>query len=64
MLQLEISVELRLMTPKGAAKFDEKQTRGLKIDIKNLINFHASSRKSKNLQFDGLILFKAYRFLD
>ena len=42
----------------------EKLIGGLKNDIKNLINFHASSRKSENLQFDGLVLTKAYKFLD
>ena len=42
----------------------EKLIDGLKNDIKNLINFHASSRKSENLQFDGLVLTKAYKFLD
>ena len=31
---------------------------------RNLINFHASSRKSENLHFDGLVLSKAYKVLD
>ena len=39
----------------------EKFTGGLKNDISNLINLHASSRKSENLHFDGLILSKAYK---
>ena len=30
-------------------------TSGLKNDIRNLINFHGSSRKSENLHFDGLV---------
>ena len=42
----------------------EKLTRGLKNDIRNLVNFHASSRKSENLHFDGLVLSKAYKDLD
>ena len=46
------------------AKFKGKLTRGLKNDIKNLVNFHASSRKSENLHFDGLLLSKAYKVLD
>ena len=52
------------MTLKGDAKFKRKLTRSLKNDIRNLINFHASSQKSENLHFDGLLLSKAYKFLD
>ena len=36
------------MTLKDDAIFKEKLTGGLKNDIRNLINFHASSRKSEN----------------
>ena len=52
------------MILKGDAISKEKLIGGLKNDLKNLINFHASSRKSENLQFDGLVLTKAYKFLD
>ena len=52
------------MTLKGDAIFKEKLTGGLKNDIRNLINFHRSSRKSENLHFDGLVLSKAYKVLD
>ena len=52
------------MTLKGDAKFKGKLTRGSKNDIRNLFNFHASSRKSENLCFDGLLLSKAYKALD
>ena len=31
---------------------------------RNFINFHASSCKSKNVHFDGLVLSKAYKVLD
>ena len=41
------------MTLKGDAKFKGKLTRGFKNDLRNLVNFHASSRKSGNLHFDG-----------
>ena len=51
------------MTLQGDAKFNGKLTRGLKNNIKNWVNFHASSRKSENLHFDGIILPKAYKFL-
>ena len=52
------------MTLKGDAKFKGKLTRGFKNDLRNLVNFHASSRKSGNLHFDGLLLAKAYKDLD
>ena len=37
------------MTLKGDAKFKGKLTCSLKNDIRNLVKFHASSQKSKNL---------------
>ena len=52
------------MTLKGDAKFKGKLTCGLKNNIRNLVNFHASSQKSENLHFDGLLLSKAYKGLD
>ena len=52
------------MTLKGEAKFKGKLTCGLKNDLMNLVNFHASSQNSGNLHFDGLLLSKAYKDLD
>ena len=52
------------MTLKSDAIFKGKLTGGLKNDIMNLISFHASSRQSGNLHFDGLVLSKAYKVLD
>ena len=52
------------MAPTGAAKCKGKLTCGLKNDIRNLVNFHASSRKSENLHFDWILLPKAYKDLD
>ena len=52
------------MTLKGDAKFKGKLTRVFKNDARNLIDFHASSRKSGNFHFDGLLLSKAYKDLD
>ena len=52
------------MRLKGDVIFKEKLTGDLKNDIKNLMNFHASSRKSGNLHFRRLVLFKAYNVLD
>ena len=40
------------MTMKGDAKFEGELTRVLKNDIRNLVNFDASSGKSENLHFD------------
>ena len=51
------------MSLKGEAKFKRKVARGLKNDIMNLVNFHASRRKSENLHFDGFLLSKAFKFL-
>ena len=48
------------MTLKDYAIFEEKLTGGLKNDIRNLVNFHASSCKPENVHFDGLVLSKAY----
>ena len=53
-----------IVTLKGHAKFKGKLTCGLKINIKNLVNFHVSSWKSKNLHFDQILLSKAYKDLD
>ena len=52
------------MTLKCDAIFKESLTGGLKNDIRNFVNFHASSRKSENLHFYGLFLSKAYKVLD
>ena len=35
---------------------EEKMTSGLKNNMKNLANFHLSTRKSQNLDFDGIFL--------
>ena len=52
------------MKLKGDAKFKGKLTRGLKNDTRNLVNFHASSRNSENMHFDGVLLYKVYKILD
>ena len=51
------------MILKGDAKFKGKLARGLKND-KELVNFHASSRKFENLHLDWPLLSKAYKDLD
>ena len=45
-------------------KIKGKLARGLKNNMRNLVNFHASSRKSENLHFDGTLMSKAYKVLD
>ena len=52
------------MTQKSAAKFKGKLTCAFKNDIRNLVNFHASRRKSENLYFDWILLSKTYKDLD
>ena len=42
------------MTLEGDAIFKEKLTCGLENDLKNLVNFHESGRKSENCYFEGL----------
>ena len=44
------------MTLKSDPNFEEKLTFCLKIDIRNLVKFNASSGKSENLHFDVLLL--------
>ena len=55
--------ELCVMILKGDAKFLKKLTCDLKNNIRNLVKFHASSQKSENLNFDWIILSKAYNDL-
>ena len=52
------------MTLKVDALFKEKLTAGLKNDIRNLVNFYTSSRKSENLHSGELVFSKAYEVLD
>ena len=48
------------MTLKGDAMFKEKLPAGSKNDIRDLVNFNGSNKKSKNLHFHGLLLTVAY----
>ena len=49
------------MTLKSDAKFEEKLTLSSKNDMKNLVNFNASSNKAGNLHFDVLLLPITYK---
>ena len=44
------------MITKKDLNFEEKLTFCLKNEMRNLMNFNPSSGKSKNLNFDGLLL--------
>ena len=48
------------MALKSATKFEEKPTFASKNDIRNLVNFNASSGKYKNFHFDVLLFWKVY----
>ena len=48
------------MTLMSDPNFEEKLTFCLKNDMKNLVNFNASSGKSENLNFVGALLLKVY----
>ena len=40
------------------AEFEEKLTCGVENDMRNLANFHQSTRKSQNWDLDGILLSK------
>ena len=46
------------MTRKSGAKFEGKLTCGLENDMRNLGNFHQSTGKCQNWDFDGILSFK------
>ena len=49
------------MTLKSGTKFEEKLNLSSKNDMRNLVNFNASSGKSENLHIDVLLLSIAYK---
>ena len=58
MFDLKKYRELSFMTMKSNVKFKEKLTCGLEYDMKNLANFHQSTGKCQNQDFDGILLSK------
>ena len=44
-------------------QFEEESTCRCKSGITSLVNFHASTRKSQNLHFDGVLMSKVYKVL-
>ena len=47
--------KLSFMTLESDAKFEEKLTCGFENNMKNLANFHQSTWKSQNWDFDGIL---------
>ena len=50
------------MTLKSDAKFEKKLTCCLENDMRNLANFHQSTRKCQNWDFDGIFCPKQKRY--
>ena len=48
------------MALKSGAKFEEKPIFASKNDIRNSVNFNASSGKYENFHFDVLLFWKVY----
>ena len=46
------------MTLECDVKFEKKLTCGLKTDMRNLANFHQSTRSSQNWDFHWIVLYK------
>ena len=57
-MSLKSTEELCAMTMKNDAKFEEELTCHFKIDMRNLTNFHQSTQKCQNWNFDGILLSK------
>ena len=56
LVELKNREELSFMTLKSDAKFKEKLTCCLENDMMNLANFHQSTRKCQNWNFDEILL--------
>ena len=52
------------MTLNSGRKVKGKLAIGLKNNIRNLVNFHATSQKSENFHFYQIFFFKTYKDLD
>ena len=48
-MSLKFTGELRVMTMKNDARFEEELTCQFKIDMRNLINFDLSTRKTQKI---------------
>ena len=59
-MSLESIEEWSLMALKIDTKFEEKLTCASKNDMRNLANFHQSTWKSQNWDFDDILLLEMY----
>ena len=57
-MSLKSTEEICVMTMKNDAKFEEKLTCCLENDMRNLANFHQSTQKCQNWNFDKILLSK------
>ena len=61
-MSLKLTEELCVMTMKNDAKFEKELTCHFLNDMRNLMNFDSSTRKSKNLLFDWLLWSEYIKF--
>ena len=61
-MSLKSTEELCVMTMKNDAKFEKELTCHFLNDMRNLMNFDSSTRKSKNLLFDWLLWSEYIKF--
>ena len=59
-MRLKFTADLRAITLKNETKFEEELPRHFKRDIRILTNFDLDTRKSQNVQFNGMLLAKVY----
>ena len=50
-MSLKSTEDLSFMTMKNYAKFEKELTRHFKVDMRNLMNFNPSTRKSQKFSF-------------
>ena len=51
------------MTLKSDTKFGDESACCFKIDMRNLANFHQSTRKCQNWDFDGILFVQSRKFM-
>ena len=59
-MSLKFTRVLCVMAMKNDTKFEKELTCLFKIDMRSLTNFDPSTQKSKNVDFNGLLLTKVY----
>ena len=51
------------MTLQSDTKFEGKLTCGLENEMRSLANFHQSTRKSQNSDFDGILFIQSKKYI-